>query len=332
MTKEKVYSIGQRIEFLKSIEETYSNCKVKLFKDKSCNYPFIILNGFFGKKLISIPFLDSGGFLGNPSKETIKEIKEFAKKEKLKDIEIRINNFFPNFEKTKELLLNEGFKFVKNKQQAISILPNSQEKLWEDFHKHTRNDIRKAERSGIIAKKINNLDELKKFYKIYSIQIRNFGTPQHSFKFFKNIFKNLGADFFGLNCYLQKRVIASLIAFYGKGYCYVGFNVSTPKFREFRPNDLLYWETIKESITRGALNFDMGQVNSDYLNNSREGGLTKFKEKWGPKKYDKFIFNLYSNGEINKKEKLKLFRVVWKRLPLSISKKIGPNITKRLGI
>ena len=67
----------------------------------------------------------------------------------------------------------------------------------------------------------------------------------------------MNKSFFGLNCYKKDKLIGSLIMLYYNDCGYIVFNVSNRKFREFRPNDLLYWKTIKSCIKKGLKHVDI---------------------------------------------------------------------------
>jgi lipid II:glycine glycyltransferase (peptidoglycan interpeptide bridge formation enzyme) len=316
-------------KFVSAIKKTYSNCKPVGISSGKNFLPFIFLKSkILGSKIINFPFLDTGSFSYPIGREEIKKVKSLSNGEL---IEIRMDESFRNFKKLKENFIREGFCDVDEKyQMVLKLLPL--EKMWKKFHKHTRNDIRKAEKSGLILKKIDNKKELKKFYGLYSVEMRNFGTPQHSFKFFKNLYSELKDDFFGFNCYKNERIIASAVLFFGLNEAYLSFNVSNSKFRNYRPNDLLYWEIIKEGIKRKIKKISFGQVDI-FSEDSHSVGLYKFKLKWLAEPVKRVYFYYPKrNIELDKKDKLKKFRVIWKRMPLFLTKLIGPKIVSQIGI
>ena len=331
--------IQHSLKFMQVLKESYSNCEEYYFLYKKDNiralFPFVLVKSkIFGDRLICIPFLDVGGFLGlydskilnNLIKTMTKDIKN------IRHIEVRLNTSLENFDKTRKILLETGFKEEKNKYQFIIPL-TSKEDMWERFHKHTRNDIRKAQKSGLKIEKIDNKEELKRFYGLYSKEMRNFGTPQHSYKFFEGLFDIMGSDFIGFNCYYQGDIAGSLIAYNYNNHAYISFNVSNPKFRDYRPNDFLYWTAITLLMERGVKNIDMGQVEKDSPAGSHAHGLYKFKAKWLGELHERLYFYLSKeNGETKEdKNRYKRFRNIWKHLPLFVIKKIGPKICSELG-
>ena len=333
----------QNIEFIEVIKKTYKNCKEKHFisaeKDQAkFIFPlFNVKSKFFGNRLISVPFLEEGGFFGEVDFDSVKQIIERLKikKGKFRYIEIRLTNSEKNFEKTREILKKNNFVEEISKQQFITKL-SSAEEMWKKFHKHTRNDIRKAQKSDLVLKKIESPKEIKEFYKLYLREMKNFGTPQHSFKFFRNLFNIMGMKTLGLNCYKEKKLIGSLIFIHSLKKGHVIVNVSKSNYRKFRPNDLLYWEMIKFAIGRNINQINLGQVEASVAKESHAKGLYNFKKKWLGNLYNRvyFYYSFNKGGEKvqGKKDKLKKFRKIWKRLPLFVLKKIGPVLTSELGI
>lgn len=342
VNKNKDSRFYHSLKFKETIEETYKNCKSEYYllinNNVKAIFPFFIIKSkLIGNRLISLPFVDNGGFLGEYKKEDIKKlIKELKKINDLKYIEIRLNSFMKNFENDKKILLKLGFNEEKSKQQFILTL-TSEGDVWKRFHKHTRNDIRKAQKSGLKLKKLSSGKELKRFHKLYVKNMKFFGTPQHSYRFFKNFFDIMNENIFGFNCYFKEKIIGSIIIFYEGKRGYISHNISDVKYREYRPNDILYWELIKWAMKKKIKYIDMGQIDKESLD-SKAIGLYKFKKKWLGKAYDRNYFYYYFDKEENvnkknkKKDKLKKFRVIWKKLPLSIIKIIGPKIASQLGI
>ena len=332
--KEEESRFQHSLNYKKIIEETYKNCEchyyLSLKNKKPINlFPFILLKSkIFGKRLISVPFLDVGGFLGKYNAKNLKEIIGRLK-EKGNSIEIRLNSSMKDFEKYHKFFEREGFGAIGEKEQLIVNL-TSEEDMWKRFHKHTRNDIRKAMKSELQVIPIDNDSELKKFYSLYIWEMKNFGTPQHSFKFFNNSFKS--EKVIGFNCYKKREMIGSIVVFFNKRFGYVGFNISNVKYRNLRPNDLLYWETIRWAINNKLDKLDLGQVKKDALRGSRSQGLFKFKQKWLGEIYERVYFTFPKRENSKKKNKLKRLRRVWRKIPLPIIKIIGPKICSELGI
>ena len=217
--------MGYQKKFPEILEKTYKTCK----NISTENVPLVEIQTLFSKKrIISLPFLDT---------VNLKQLNTSDLKQNL-DMEIKLSKFNKNFEQLKNILIASKFKAQITKGQIVSKL-TSEDDFWNRFHKHTRNDIRKAEKSELIISKIDTKDKLKKFYKLYLKEMQHFGTPQHSYSFFKNSFKILKEDFVGYNCLYKKKVIGSIILFIEGDYVYVSFNVSNSQYKNLRTNNLI---------------------------------------------------------------------------------------------
>lgn len=329
--------------FKEIIEKSYKNYKglyfISLRNGKvMAIFPLFLSNSFvLGKRIISLPFLDSGGFLGEYNKEDVEHVlREIRKTKGLKTIEIRLNSFMENFENDSKILLELGFSKNRNKNQIILEL-DKEEMMWNSFERITKKGVRRAERAELIIREINSPIEIKKFYVLYTENMKNFGSPQHSLGFFLNLF-NLGKkEFKGLNCYKGKKLIGSLIIIFSEKVAHLLYSVSDSNFLSDRPNDLLHWEILKWSSKKGIRYFDFGQCEAEAEKESHAEGILNFKRKWGGKIYDKYSF-IHNVEEKNKpdrpekKEKLKRFRKTWAKMPNFMIKKLGPKIISELGV
>ncbi len=131
----------------------------------------------------------------------------------------------------------------------------------------------------------------------------------------------------------KEDIAGSIILFYNGKNGYISFNVSEPKYRQYRPNDFLYWEIIKLAIKKGVKYLDLGQIDKD-SSDQRAIGLYKFKRKWLGDVHDRvyYYYDLEKKeNKSEKKDKLKKFRSIWKKIPSPILKLIGPKIASQLG-
>ena len=87
LSKSEESRIQHSWEWINSIEKTYDNCKLKYYfvlEDEEIigGIPFIFTKSkLFGNKLISMPFVDNGGFIGTLKKEEISNLIENVKKD-----------------------------------------------------------------------------------------------------------------------------------------------------------------------------------------------------------------------------------------------------------
>jgi len=331
------------LNWKRALEKSYKNCSGKYYFNRGEMgegpiFPFLIVKSkLLGNRAISQPFLDFGGPLGKPDEGFFSEVLEELKKiPEIDKIEIRLNNFNEHYDEMEKTFIKLGFKKEFKKNQLILKL-KSEDDLWNDFNRITKKGIKKAEKSSLKLKDLDNEEELKAFYNLYMRNMRNFGTPQHSYGFFKNLSNLFKEGFKGINCYKEEKLIASLLVLYGKDYMYAAYNVSEPKFLIYQPNDLIHWEMIRWGIKKGIKYFDIGQCDSNAEQGTHAAGIYRFKSKWGARIYDKYYFHYKIREDLKterpkgRSEYEKVIKI-WKKLPLPIIKKIGPRIASQLAL
>jgi len=126
-----------------------------------------------------------------------------------------------------------------------------------------------------------------------------------------------------------KRAVASVMSFYFRDHVLPYYGGGTAEARALAANDFMYWEVMRRACERGYRVFDFGR--------SKVGtGPYNFKRYWGfeptPLVYE---YKLGTAKEIPDNSpnnpKYRRFIALWKRLPLPLTKLIGPLIVKGAG-
>jgi len=102
-----------------------------------------------------------------------------------------------------------------------------------------------------------------------------------------------------------------------------------PLARQLAGNDFLYWALMKHAGARGARLFDFGRSKID-------SGAYHFKKNWGfapaPLGYEVELVGAQQVPEHNPNNpKYRLFIAGWQRLPLPLTRWIGPLLSPYLG-
>jgi hypothetical protein len=101
--------------------------------------------------------------------------------------------------------------------------------------------------------------------------------------------------------------------------------------REFNTmgiNMFMYWKVLEHAVTSGYVVFDFGRC-------SKDAGTYRFKQQWGaqpiPMHWDYCLPEGDSLPELNPNNpKFKLLIAVWQRLPVWLTRLIGPPVVKNL--
>lgn len=329
--KNHEHKIFHLYEWKQFIEKTFKKTKAIYLAAIENNeiktiFPFFyISHPIFRKKVISCSFSEYGGPTGDPSylQDIIKEISR--KYSNIADyLEIR-----GGFEIFEEFLEKNLKKYLEYKR---SILPlTSVESNWKIIDKWKRKAINKADRNGILTREINE-NKIDDIYQLYLKNMKVFGSPPYSKKFFINFYdifvKNDLGKCFG--AYYNNELVSVLLGFNCSKQVYATTAVSDREYLKFRPNDAVHWHYIKWAIENNYKTFDFGRVSEDT-------GHFQYKKKWGCEFKDLNHYYLFWNKKEKehfdpKNKKYSRSIKLWKKTPLFLSKRIGPWLREGMGI
>ncbi|MCG2736006.1 MAG: FemAB family PEP-CTERM system-associated protein [Candidatus Methanoperedenaceae archaeon] len=301
------------------IEKSYGNKPYYICakeKDETVGvFPlFFINNLFFGKKIISIPFAPYGGVAGNNNKieeSLIKYAIEIMRQKSADFLEIRNNSKkVPNFS------ANDNYITF------ILELDKDPQVVWRGFNNKVRNAIRKSINSKLEIKSGN----LECFYRLYSKNMRDLGTPTHSKEFFKAVLSEFQEKSEIITVWYRHRPISTAILLYFKDTVISGWAALDRDYRHLNPNDLLYWNAIRNACEKNYKFFDFGR-------SIESSGTYRFKKPWGAKEiklqYIYYLNNIRTIPDTSQKNtKRKMFARFWRRMPIQLANLLGPELRK----
>jgi FemAB-related protein (PEP-CTERM system-associated) len=197
------------------------------------------------------------------------------------------------------------------------------EKLLQGLPRDTRYAVRKAQKAGLAW--TEDLQD-REFYEIYSQTVHRLGTPV----FPRELFLALRREFpkacrlFGVR--KGKEAIAGVLCFYFRDQVMPYYGGSIAESRKDSPNNFMYWSLIEQSCREGYGSFDFGR--------SKKGvGSFQFKSAWSMQVTDlPYRYQLVRATEVphlsTADSKFRLPIEIWKRLPLSWTKIIGPRLIR----
>ncbi len=199
----------------------------------------------------------------------------------------------------------------------------------KSFKSKLRSQIRKPIKEGLCAK-IGGLELLDDFYDVFSVNMRDLGSPVHSKKLMQNVLEEFTGSAKIVVVYKGEEPVAcSMIA----GYKDTLENPWASALREYSrlsPNMLLYWAMLEYACDNSYDYFDFGR-------SSPNEGTYKFKEQWGAKAAPLHWHYISLNGqqlgeETSEKTKFEKAIWYWQKIPVPITKIIGPMIRKHIGL
>jgi FemAB-related protein (PEP-CTERM system-associated) len=201
------------------------------------------------------------------------------------------------------------------------------DELMKSFPRDVRRMIRLGMKSGL-SSQFGREELLDDFYAVYAASLRRLGTPA----FPKRLFAEFLREFPGASDILMirqgDRVAGAVMSFYFHGAVAPYYGGAYPEFYGAGVNNFMYWELMRGAARRGFSRFDFGR-------SKRGSGSYEFKRGWGmaetPLSYDFLLLGSTRMPNLNPMNpKFRLLIETWKRLPLRVTKLIGPMIVKYL--
>jgi serine/alanine adding enzyme len=329
--KEKVYELSATRDELKGISVVGV-------------LPLVHLRHFlFGNSLISIPFFDLGGILadGNDTeKALLSEAIKLGQELKINNIELRHIEPLSWLNKTNSTNTNNPinsmnptnlvtYETKSHKIRMVLDLPESSEILMESFKAKLRSQIKKPLKEGLKSE-VDGSELLDDFYKVFSINMRDLGSPVHSKSLMQNVLEEFPEKSKIVMVYKDDQPIACSLVVGFKGTLENPWASALREYSRLSPNMLLYWSMLEYACNHGFNYFDFGRSSPDE-------GTYKFKEQWGARPTPLHWHYISLNGqpvdeEPSEKSKFEKAIRYWQKLPVPVTKVIGPLIRKHIGL
>lgn len=201
-------------------------------------------------------------------------------------------------------------------------LPPKEEAMLKAIPRKQRAEVRRALSSGLQAEVGG---DLAAHYQVYSESVRNLGTPVFPAALFAQVLAALGEDADILTVRHDGRAVASVLSLYWRGTVYPFWGGGTKRARALNANDFLYFALMRHAAARGCTRFDFGR--------SKLGtGPYAYKKNWGfePRPLTYACWGAHRDtNPLSTRYRLQV--AAWKRLPLWLANRLGPQIAKGLG-
>ncbi len=271
----------------------------------------------FGHYLVSMPFLNYGGPLG--TEEARRALAENAVQEArnlgVDLLEIRSRTPVPGDLRTSH-----------RKLTVLLSLPESAEVLWEKgLRAKVRSQVRRPMKEGMET--TFGPSCVHGFYEVFSRTMRDLGTPVLPRAFFEAIAGALPEQVVFGTVVLGDKPVAAGCGFLWGGELEMTWAGARRELSRMAPNMLLYWSFMEEAIRRGAHTFNFGRC-------SPGSGTHRFKRQWGGEDVE-LPWAQWSEGGVDatptpEGRKYELATAVWRRLPLAVTNRVGPMLSRVL--
>jgi FemAB-related protein (PEP-CTERM system-associated) len=269
--------------------------------------------------MTSMPFLDGGGPCASSediSNALVAALTGEARRLGASMLELRCRK-----------RLGIGWTPAEHKVNLVLTLPSNADQLWRTLDGSVRNQLRKAERSGLSIE-FGGAERLNDFYRIFAIRMGELGSPVHDRAFFRAIAHHFGGQ---ARFALVRRGTTPIGGLLALGF---GDTLTVPwasclhEYRALCSNMLLYWETIRTACGEGFTRFDFGR-------SSRGSGTYHFKRQWGAVEQPLYWYTIPVHGSAQPVSSddgwmATCLTKAWSRLPLTVTRHIGPRIRRYL--
>ena len=272
----------------------------------------------FGHALISLPFCVYGGVVASDADSAAQlaaAATALADELRVDYLELRdreprhpgwpVKDLYVSFRKAIDADHEKNLKAIPRKQRAM---------------------VRKGIAGGLQARHDGSIDE---FYRVYAESVRNLGTPVLSRSYYAKLQQT-----FGDHCEItvvthEGQAVAAVMSFYFRDEVHPYYGGSVAHGRDLAANDFMYWSVMQRAVERGARLFDFGRSKQDT-------GSYHFKKHWGfeprPLPYAFHLVRAAAVPNISPtNRKYAMFIAAWKRLPLPVSRTLGPWLARDLG-
>jgi FemAB-related protein (PEP-CTERM system-associated) len=277
-------------------------------------------NPFFGRYLVSMPYLNRGGILASSSealRALLQDAAEILAATKSRSCELR------HSAPVDPSLPRRGDKV----SMSLDVSPGS-DALWRKIGPKVRNLVRKAEKAHLVARAGDPEQDLAAFYSLFAENMRDLGTPVYTRRFFDELLRAF-PDSTRLSIVERDGVAAAAgICVTHGSFTEIHWAASRRDMLEHSPNMLLYWEAIDWAARSGLATFCFGRSTED-------SGPYRFKKQWGAVPSRLAWEYLLSPGAHMPKlhPQNPAFHTAtraWKKVPLSLTKILGPQIVRHI--
>ncbi|MEM7680459.1 MAG: FemAB family XrtA/PEP-CTERM system-associated protein [Planctomycetota bacterium] len=277
----------------------------------------------FGKHLSSLPYLNRAGLIaeGDDARDALLDAAvEQSDRLDARQLLVRFDGDAPQHPAWTDLR--------QGKPRLLLDLPTDAGSLWDLLPAKVRNQIRKGRRQPLEFR-FGGVELLDGFYEVFAKNMRDLGTPVYGRRLFSSILEHFEDEAELVCVSMRGQAVGGALLIHDR---WSGARLSqVPSascLRETNPlsvNMAMYWRLLERSLERGARAFDFGRSTAG-------SGPYRFKRQWGAEPSTTTWASVARKGgeQDLRPDGLKHRRRVqaWKKLPLLVTRKIGPAIVR----
>lgn len=279
--------------------------------------PLVRVRGLFGHYLVSMPFLNYGGPLGDDEgvRALTTAAAELAARDGVKLVEFR-----------SLIELPISWPVSHRKITVMLDIPDADpQTLWASFKAKLRSQIRRPEKAGVEVRM--GLDQVDGFYEVFARHMRDLGTPVLGKPLFRALAQRFPDSARFACAYLDGRPVAG-----GVGFCWgdefeMTWASSLRDTARVAPNMLLYWRFMERAAEEGLARFNFGRC-------SPGSGTHRFKRQWGSRDVPLYWYQC-AQGDVASTPSPDQGAYswgprLWRHLPVPVASALGPWVVRQI--
>lgn len=282
--------------------------------------PMVIFTSrLFGRFAVSLPFVNYGGVCARDASVAaclVQNAAAIATSRGLSHVELR-----------HRARLCPTLAVREHKVGMYLTLAQDPGRAWDGLDKKVRNQVRKAEKSGLTAR-WGGAELLDRFYGVFARNMRDLGTPVYSPRFFAEVLAAFPEQ--ARVCLVDhgETTVAGAISLSHRGVLEVPWASSLREYRSHCPNNLLYWRIIEHAIESRHVTLDFGR-------STPHEGTYHFKQQWGaeprPLHWEYALSGDAALPDLSPANpRYRTAIAIWTRLPLTLTNWMGPHIVRSI--
>lgn len=272
----------------------------------------------FGHYLVSMPFLNYGGPLGDADacRALVDRAVELARESSVDLLELRTRN-----------RIDQPHPVNERKVTVLLDLPDDPEVLWKDgLRSKVRSQVRRPMKEGMEIR--HGPDQVEPFYEVFARHMRDLGTPVLPRGLFQRLSDEFAERVWFACVYAGDQPVAGGCGFAWKDEFELTWASSLREWNRQAPNMLLYWGLMERAIEEGLGVFNFGRCTPG-------GGTHRFKSQWGGRDHPLPWIQVAPGGDAAatpnpEQGKYRAAIEVWSRLPVTVTRWIGPWLARRI--
>ena len=274
-----------------------------------------VRSALFGHYLVSMPFVNYGGPLGEPEavRALAAEAVRIAETSGVRLLELRSAQELPL-----ELAVSH------RKVTVVLDLPADNEALMKAFPAKLRSQVRRPEKEGVTY--AFGPEQVGPFFTVFARHMRDLGTPTQGRRLFDAIARTFPDDAWFGSAWLGGKPIAAGAGFRWGGEFEMTWASALSEFNRTSANMGLYRAFMERAISEGCTRFNFGRCTPG-------SGTHRYKLQWGGRDEPLWWYQHTSGGAPAATPSpdhgaFSWGPRLWKRLPLPVATALGPRIVR----